>query len=82
MKKIIALILALLPITALFCGCNEQIFDTTYEFDRAIIMLPNGRVIDGKVQSWKDYEDSDAVQVKINGVTYYTFLSNVVLIDE
>lgn len=82
MKKIIVtlfLILLMIVIT----GCtNHQVFDTTYNFDRVIIKLPNGDVVDGQVQSWHDWENSDSVQVKINGVTYYTHLNNVVLIDE
>jgi hypothetical protein len=63
-------------------GCNAQIIDTTYYYDTAIISLPDGGVVKGKVSSWKDYEDSDAVQVVVDGVTYYTFLGNVVLVAE
>jgi len=61
---------------------NRQLIDTKYRFDRAIIALPNGQVIDGKVTSWLDYQDSDAVQVTINGKTYLTHYANVCLIDE
>lgn len=82
MKRLFAIIIVLLLVVAVLSGCNKQIFDTNQKFDRAIIQLPSGRVVEGKVQSWKDWENSDAVQVKINGVTYYTFLSNVVLIDD
>lgn len=78
---IIALIL-LAIVAGLLSGCNSQILDTTYFFGRAMIKLPDGTVVSGKVDSWKDYEDSDAVQVKIEGVTYYTFLGNVVLMDK
>lgn len=59
---------------------NATWFDTTYHFDKAWIYMPDGSVVIGEVESWKDWEDSDAVQVKIkNGGTYYTHLSNVVL---
>jgi len=59
---------------------NATWFDTTYRFDKAWIYMPDGSVVIGEVESWKDWEDSDAVQVKIkNGGTYYTHLSNVVL---
>lgn len=61
---------------------NRQLIDTKYRFDRAIIALPNGQVIDGKVSSWLDYDDSDAVQVVIDGKTYLTHYTNVCLIDE
>lgn len=83
MKKILfAFIITGLLATAL-TGCgNKQMFDTTYKFDKAIISLPNGNVVEGKVESWKDYEDGDQIQVKINGVTYLVHSSDVVLIAE
>lgn len=62
-------------------GCNKQVVDLTYSYERAIISLPNGEVVDGKVQSWTDYEDGDQIQVKINGVTYLVHSSQVVLIS-
>jgi ribosomal protein S1 len=68
---------------ATLSGCgNYRIFDTTYSFDRAIISMPNGEIIEGKVESWKDYEDGDQIQVKINGVTYLVHSADVVLIKE
>ena len=79
MKKILVAILILTFVVAL-SGCNKQFIDVTYGFDRAIICLPNGYVVDGKVDSWTDYEDGDQIQVKIDGVTYLVHSSNVVLI--
>jgi hypothetical protein len=63
------------------CG-NQTLIDTTYKFDKAIINLHNGNVIEGTVQNWKDYENSDQIQVTINGKTYLTHSSNVILIAE
>ena len=64
-------------------GCeNKQVFDTTYSFNRAIIELPNGYIIDGEVESWKDFEDGDQIQVKLNGKVYLVHSSNIVLINE
>lgn len=79
MKKDIltALCAALIVIALVFClnGCNAQLLDTTFAFDKAIIKMPDGTVITGNVESWKDYEDgSDAIQVKMDGVTYTHFL--------
>lgn len=79
MKKIIVIALAVILVFAL-AGCNQQIIDTTYKFDSAIISLPNGEVIEGKVQSWKDFENSDQLQIKIDGVTYLVHSMNAVLI--
>jgi flagellar basal body-associated protein FliL len=61
---------------------NRSLIDTKYRFDRAIIRLPNGEIADGKVTSWLDYDDSDVVQVTIDGKTYLSHDSNVCLIDE
>ena len=61
---------------------NRRLIDTKYRFDRAIISLPNGEVVDGEVSSWLDYVDSDVVQITINGKTYLTHYNNVCLIDE
>ena len=61
---------------------NRRLVDTKNRFTRAIIQLPNGEVVDGKVSSWLDYTDSDTVMVTIAGKTYLTHYSNVCLIDE
>jgi hypothetical protein len=82
MKKIIITVLATLMLTALLTGCNKQLFDTTYSFDRAVIYMPDGEIIEGKIDSWTDYEDGDQIQVKINGTTYLVHSSNIVLIAE
>lgn len=82
MKKLKTITIALIAaLTLTACG-NQQIFDTTYTFDRAIISMPDGSVVEGKVQSWKDYEDGDQIQVVIDGKTYLTHATNVVLIAE
>lgn len=83
MKKILITILMLMLTLATLSSCgNKQIFDTTYKFDKAIISLPDGRVVEGEVDSWKDYDDGDQIQVKINGVTYLVHSSDIVLIQE
>ena len=84
MKKIIALLLGviLLLSATLLAGCNKQMVDLTYSYEYAIIGLPNGEVVEGKVTSWTDFEDGDQIQVKIAGKTYLVHSSNVVLISE
>ena len=79
----IIFIIAAMIICACLTSCgNMQIIDTTYSFERAIISLPNGEVIEGEVQSWTDYENSDQIQVKIDGKTYLVHNSDIVLISE
>ncbi len=79
MKKKIVLLIALTAM--MLTGCNKMV-DTAYSFDRAILYLPNGEVIEGEVQGWTDFEDGDQIQVKIDGKTYLLHSSNVVLISE
>ena len=83
MKRILAtlMIVLLMAVTLLSCG-NKKIFDTTYTFNKAIISLPNGDVVEGKVEEWTDYKDGDQIQVKINGVVYLVHSSDIVLIKE
>ena len=80
-KKFVAVLMIIIMIVVL-AGCNKTIVDLTYKFDRAIIKLPNGEVIEGKISTWRDYKDGDQIQVKINGKTYLVHSSNIVLISE
>lgn len=81
MKKFIAII-SICMLIAVLSGCNKDIFDTTYTFDRAIIKLANGEVIEGKVTSWTDYDDGDQIQVEIEGKTYLVHSTNIAMIAE
>lgn len=75
-----ALIVVILIIYAFFAsGCNRQVIDTTWKFDYATVYLGGEEFIFGKLDSWLDFENSDMIQVKIEGTTYYTHSSNVVL---
>ena len=82
MKKKVILAIALLSTITALTACNQQIIDTTYTYDRAILSLPNGEIVEGKVTSWRDFEDGDQIQVKINGKSYLVHSSNIVLIAE
>lgn len=63
-------------------ACNKQMVDLTYSYEYAILSLPNGEVVEGKVSSWTDFEDGDQIQVRIAGKTYLVHSSNIVLISE
>ena len=76
----VVLALALGVFVISLTGCNRQVLDN-YSYDYAIIQLPNGDIVEGDVQSWKDYEDGDQIQVKIDGINYLVHSSNVVLED-
>lgn len=82
MKKVILIALLLISIL-MMTGCslgNRQIgLDFKQSFDEAIIILHNGEMIEGKIDNWRDFEESDVVQVTIEGITYLTHYSNVIL---
>ena len=82
--KMIALAVLLMICAFTLSGCslgNRQIgLDLKQSFDEAIVILHNGEMIEGKIDNWRDFDESDAVQVTIEGVTYLTHYSNVILI--
>ena len=84
MKKIISTVLIAVMVLSTMLGLsscgNKQLFDTTYTFNQAIIYLPDGTIVNGKVDSWTDYEDGDQIQVVIGGTTYLVHSSNIALI--
>ena len=85
MKKwsVLFLMLVTVLVTVLvMSGCNKQMVDLTYSYERAVLSLPNGEVIEGKVSSWTDFEDGDQIQVRIDGKTYLVHSSNIVLISD
>lgn len=82
MKKIICMILILslaLALTACQVGNRQVGWDTTQTFTHAILELGNGEIVEGTVTSWRDFEDSDVVQFTMNGITYLTHYSKVIL---
>ena len=80
MKKIIAIVICLMLMVGLV-GCGiRNMFDTTCTFRYAIIKLPNGKIVQGEVESWRDYEDGEQLQIKFkDGNTYLTCSINAVL---
>lgn len=56
--------------------------DLTYNYKYAIISLPNGDIVEGKVDSWKDFEDGDQLQITVNGVKYLVHSTDAVLMTE
>lgn len=80
-KKFIIAVLVASCLTLGGCG-NKDLFDTVYNYDYAIIQLPNGEIIEGKVEKWADYEDGDQLQIKIDGVIYLVHSNNVSLMKK
>ena len=83
-KKAIVLCAILLVAVFVLCSCtvgNRGIgIDTKQTFRYANIYL-DGKWQDVSVQSWRDFNDSDSIQITIDGNTFYTHLSNVILME-
>lgn len=75
MKKVIAIILALVVIVVCFTGCggyNKQILDTNRHYNRAIIQLANGEVVEVEIDKWSDYEGEQLQIIAKDGTVYLT----------
>lgn len=81
-KKLLAL--AVVMVLPFVVGFNKQLIDLEYTFERAIIKLPNGQVLEDEVLSWRDYERGDSqIQVKLkSGLMYLVDSKNIVLIHD
>lgn len=78
---VIALGLVFIPKSAknIFFNGNEQIIDTAWRYDWAIVQLGNDELLEGQITSWKDFNESDMIQFTMDGITYLTHSSNVIL---
>lgn len=82
MRKRIALALVMVIAALLLASCgNKDYFDTVLTYHEAVIAMPDGTVVSGEVQNWRDYEDGDQIQVKIDGITYLVHSSDIVLMN-
>ena len=53
-KRALCMLAAILLVVAMMLmfmtGCNRQVIDTTFSYDNAILALPDGSVISGKIE--------------------------------
>ena len=77
MKKIVALGLMLCFLT----GCNRQMFDLDYTYDKVVCNY-DGDKFTLNIDKWKDYDDGEQIQVKSNGKTYLLSANKCYLVDE
>ena len=86
MKKKVIILLALLILSVVvLSGCslgNRQIgIDFAQSFDEAYIYGLDGSLIKhGNIKTYRDFEDSDVVQITIDSDTYLTHYVNVIMI--
>lgn len=75
MKKILLLI-AILFLT----GCNYQILDTTWDYDKVYCYYGNKEVV-YEIKSWTDY-DGEQIQVKTEDGSYLVSMNQCYLRSE
>lgn len=81
-KLFVSLLTATTVLGLTGCG-NKDMWDTNYTYDKAIIALPNGEVVDVDVKQWTDYSDGDQIQIIAkDGTVYLTSTLNCTLINE
>lgn len=78
MRKFIASVVVGIGLLVSLTACNKQVIDLTYSYSWAQIKMPDGSIVEGRVDSWTDYE-GEQVQVTIDGTTYLVSSINLVM---
>lgn len=79
LKKKIAAVACVVAASALFTGCNKQIFDFNYTFDKAVITV-NGESKVYSIDSWTDYEGEQLQLTLTDGSVILVSSYNTILI--
>lgn len=67
-KKILALLAAATMGVACLSGCNKQMFDFNYKFEKAYVKVGE-QWVDFDISSWTDYEDGEQLQLTLKDGT-------------
>lgn len=88
MKRIL-IVLALIAMLLTMTGCgtgqvgNRAVYGPDVQtFTYAYIRLGDKDIVEGYITQWRDYEDSDAIQIMIDGKYYLTHYSCVVMVAD
>lgn len=77
MKKLILVLLATAALS--LTGCNKQLIDLNYKFKK-IHHFDSNRCYE--INSWRDFSDSDQIQVEIKGYGKVLFHTNQIALIE
>lgn len=86
--KITMLVAVLICCVFIFSGCETKSGNRitggrdVQTFTYCYVVLGGQEVVKGAITQWRDYSDSDVVQVLVNGKYYLTHYTNVVLIAD
>ena len=79
--KIIKILLLAIPVL-LLTGCNKQIIDFEYSYDKAVCVVGN-ETKEIEIKKWKDYDDGEQIQIiSKDGKTYLMSMNNCTLVKE
>ena len=87
-KKVVALVIMLVLSVAVLAGCEYKTGNRitggkdVQTFTYAYIRLGGEEIVKGYITQWRDYENSDTIQVMIGGKYYLTHYTNVVMIAD
>lgn len=88
--RVILLVVMLISALLIFAGCESQHKTgnritggkDVQTFTYAYVVLGGHEVAKGAVTQWRDYDNSDTVQVLVDGKYYLTHYTNVVLVAD
>ena len=80
-KHFIILVALLIMVMLCMTGCNKQVFDFNYSFDKAICNI-GGEYKEFKLDSWNDYEGEQLQLIDRDGNTYLVSSFNCTLVKE
>lgn len=69
MRKL-TIVLLMIAVMLSLTSCNRGLIDLKYQYDYAIIKMPNGEVVEGKIIKWRDYDGEQLQLVLEDGNTY------------
>ena len=89
--KIFVVVIVLVVAAFTLSACDGEYYKTgnritggkdVQTFTYAYVVLDGQEIARGAITQWRDYDNSDVVQVLVNGKYYLTHYSNVVLIAD
>ena len=88
MKKTVFVVL-LVVLGIILCGCTEISTGNrvvsgkdVQTFTYAYIRLGDKDIVEGYITKWRYYDNSDEIQILVNGKYYLTHYSNVVMVAD
>ena len=77
------IVVLFMMIVAFLAGCgNRQYVDMVRTYDKAIVEMPGGEVLEIELRSWRDYDGEQIQLVATDGTVYLVSSFNCVLVRD